>query len=600
MKIKSRLVEHAQGSDEWMQHRAKSLNASELAAAMGISPYMTRTQLIGQKATGLVPEVNAATQRIFDSGHQYEAIARPWAEEIIGEELYQSVLAAEVEGLALSVSFDGQTMAGEINWEHKSLNETLRQSLDAGVIPDEYHPQMEQGLMLSGAEKCLFMASNGDRETMRFAWYTSSPELRAKIIPTWKQIQADVAVFVPGVKAAPVVATPVETLPSLNVKVDGTLAIASNLPYFGVALRNFIDKIPAQPSTDQEFAETYAACKALKRAEDALDAAESNALAQLADVDTMRRLVADFKALARATRLQREKLVEQRKESIKGEIVAGGVAALQKYIAELNATIGQPLMPTIQADFGGSIKGLRTVDSIQNAANTALARSKIEATGIADRIKANLATLAAHADKSALFPDVPSLALKQPDDLAAMITARISTHEANEAARKALEAQEQAAREAKDAQDRAWREAEQARQEVPESKPAETLDADIRDALAQVMGSTPALIQQPATLDVMHAIGNGIMYGQVVVSTIPKEETGEMVRLGEINARISPLSITADGLAQLGFLPATTEKSAKLYLESQIPAIYDELITVLRRAAYARVASAKTQNRSKA
>ena len=33
---------------------------------------------------------------------------------------------------------------------------------------------MEQGLLLTGAEKCLFMASNGDRETMRYAWYESS------------------------------------------------------------------------------------------------------------------------------------------------------------------------------------------------------------------------------------------------------------------------------------------------------------------------------------------------------------------------------------------------------------------------------------------
>lgn len=581
MNIKSKIVEHAQGSEAWLKHRAKSLNASELSAAMGISSYMTRSELIAQKATGIAPEVDAQLQRIFDAGHEAEAKARPWAEEIIGEELYPCVLAAEVEGMTLSASFDGQTMIGDTNWEHKSLNEKLRQSLDAGVIPDEYHPQMEQGLMLSGATRCLFMASNGERETMRFAWYASNPELRAKIIPTWKQIQADVAAFVPGVKAAPVVATPVETLPSVSVKVDGTLAIVSNLPDFGAALRNFIDKIPTQPSTDQEFAETEAACKALKKAEEALDAAESNALAQLADVDTMRRLVADFKALARATRLQREKLVAQRKESIKGEIVAGGVAALQKYIAELSATIGKPLMPTIQADFGGSIKGLRTVDSIQNAVDTELARAKIEATGIADRIKANLATLAEHADKSALFPDVQALVLKQPDDLAAMITARISTHEANEAARKAREAEQQAeliAQQAREAQAKAEREAAAA-------KPATVLADDPRDALAQVMASGPVLVQQPASLDEMHQIGEGIR-------NWPEADTGAMIKLGEINERLKPLSITADGLKSLGFEHVATDRASKLYRESDFPKICDSLIKLITMAKHPQLATA--------
>jgi predicted phage-related endonuclease len=62
---------------------------------------------------------------------------------------------------------------------------------------------MEQGLMLSGASRCLFMASNGTRESMRFAWYESNPELRAKIIPTWRQFMADVAAYVPTEAAEP-------------------------------------------------------------------------------------------------------------------------------------------------------------------------------------------------------------------------------------------------------------------------------------------------------------------------------------------------------------------------------------------------------------
>src|SRR5699024_6687989 len=105
----------------------------------------------------------------FDKGHEYEAIARPWAEGIIGEDLYPVVLSHEIEGLPLSASLDGLTMADEIAFEHKTLNQELATSLDEGVIPEHHRAQMEQQLLVSGAERCLFMASKGDRETMRHA-----------------------------------------------------------------------------------------------------------------------------------------------------------------------------------------------------------------------------------------------------------------------------------------------------------------------------------------------------------------------------------------------------------------------------------------------
>lgn len=129
MSIKATIIEHAQGSEAWLQHRAKSLNASDLAAAMGVSKYMTRAELIERIATGIVPEIDAATQRRFNKGHEVEAAARPLAEEIIGESLYPVVLAADVDGLHLSASLDGQDLLGEVTWEHKQANAELILSL---------------------------------------------------------------------------------------------------------------------------------------------------------------------------------------------------------------------------------------------------------------------------------------------------------------------------------------------------------------------------------------------------------------------------------------------------------------------------------------
>ena len=54
------------------------------------------------------------------------------------------------------------------------------------------------------------------------------------------------------------------------------------------------------------------------------------------------------------------------------------------------------------------------------------------------------------------------------------------------------------------------------------------------------------------------------------------------LKLGEINARIAPLSIDAAGLARLGFSPAATDKSAKLYREADFGPMVDSIVAHLR------------------
>jgi len=61
-------------------------------------------------------------------------------------------------------------------------------------------------------------------------------------------------------------------------------------------------------------------------------------------------------------------------------------------------------------------------------------------------------------------------------------------------------------------------------------------------------------------------------------------DTGARVKLGDINASIAPLSITADGLAQLGFAHVATEKAAKLYRTADLPRIYAAMVAHIEAA----------------
>ena len=61
-------------------------------------------------------------------------------------------------------------------------------------------------------------------------------------------------------------------------------------------------------------------------------------------------------------------------------------------------------------------------------------------------------------------------------------------------------------------------------------------------------------------------------------------ETPPTLRLGEINQRIAPLSITAEGMAQLGFEPAGKDRRAVLYHACQWPAMCAAIVLHVQAA----------------
>lgn len=532
--IKAHIVEHLQGSPEWKQHRAKSLNASELAAVMGVSPYQTRAELIAVKATGVAPEISEATQRIFDNGHSYEAAARAMAEEIIGEDLYPVVLAAEVDGLPLSASLDGQTIAGDVTWEHKSANVDLMASLEMGVIPDAYHPQIEQGLMLSGASKCLFMASNGTKEKMRYAWYESNPQLRAMIVPTWKQFQADVAAYVPTEAKPRAAGKTMEALPALVISVSGEVT-QSNLGEFKTHALAVFDGVNRDLVTDQDFADAENAVKWCSDVESRLKAAKDHALSQASSIHSLLSTLDEITDEARKVRLELDKLVKARKEAIKREIVAGGLDAYRAHMKALNEKLGQPLLSNqYEPDFAEAIKGKRTVDSIQNAVDTALANAKTQANMLAERVTVNLETI--KAQNPALFPDYRALVFKEADDLAAIIELRIAAHAAQEREKQALK-------------------------ELQAQRIEQVIAMPDPTAAKVIAAAAVALAQSDSQ------------------KTVQSEK---LIKLGDINQRLG-LPLTTETLVSFGIRHVAHERAAKLYRESDLALLCDALIERIER-----------------
>ena len=446
--MKPTIHSETQGSEEWLAGRRTRLNASELVLAAGINMNgRTRTGLIRQVATGIKEEIDPHQQKRFDDGHRFEALALPLAEQILGRALYPITLSAEVDGLKrrLGVSLDGATDDDDINYEHKGLNQELEAAMEQGIIPDEYHWQMEQGQMLNGARRTLFMASKWDDDDNLIKelhlWYNGNPDLRAKIIPIWKQAEADAEAY-QHVEAAPVAtAAPIKDLPAVVLTVSGALSIETNFEIWGKELQAFIDRLPERVpeklSTDQEFEDCKAAIAAFKKAEAMLDAEEGRVLSMVTDIEEMQRTKKLMRDLSSTTRLILEKRAARRDGEVKMEIVQEGKTALAAHLNSLNKRLATVQMPAIVADFAAAIKGKKLYSSMREAVATLLAQKKIEANEIADLIQINIGSLYETGDYAFLFSDRATLCMKAPDDLALVIKTRIADRKAEEVKREA-------------------------------------------------------------------------------------------------------------------------------------------------------------------
>ncbi len=539
-----------QGSAAWHQHRATARNASDASAMMACSPYKSRTALLKERATGITPEVDAATQARFDRGHAIEEIARPLAEAFIGDDL-SPVIGTTDDGY-LSASFDGLTFCGTIAWECKSWNESKAQVVRDGQIPQADYWQCVQQLAVSNAQKLIYTVTDGTPERTVHATLLQSDIVhdRTALLAGWEQFDKDLAAFDPRAeRPAAVVAEPVESLPAVAVQLQGSLAVVSNLDKFGDSLRSFIARMVPKPATDQEFADAEAECKALKKAEEMLEAAESGALAQISDVEQLRRTVADLRNLARTTRLAREKLVAAEKENRRTALVTGAQQDLDAHVAAWNQRLGANWLPRVAGGFAETIKGLKSLDSMRDKVAVALTNAKHDANQLAARLEANRKHLVQEdGDWIALFADFATVGTKAAEDFQALASLRIGNHKQAEAAR--LEAQrekiraEEAARLEREAVAKAQQDAEQERlriQQQAQREQAEIAKAQQAGTLAAPVAQDLAgLVQDKAVEDVA-----GIDAQQAIAAaqTSAAADDGQTMTLGQLNARMESMGL---------------------------------------------------------
>lgn len=547
-----------QGTPEWHALRSSYFTASEAPAMMGASKYQTRNDLLALKKTGIFPEVTPQQQAIFDRGHATEEMARPLVEEMIGEELYPIVGTSG----NLLASMDGATMLGDTLFEHKLWNATLAAAVLAGELEPHYYWQLEQQLLVSGAERVIFVCSDGTRDNFVHMEYRPVAGRREQLVAGWAQFEEDLGAFEVKEAKVEVIGAAPDQLPALRIEVTG-MVTASNLDAFKAHALEVFGNINTELKTDQDFADAEKTVKWCSEVEDKLKAAKEHALSQTESIDALFKAIDDIAAEARRKRLELDKLVKSRKDSIRTEIVMDSAKALQDHIDQIDATLGGRIrMPKVHANFAEAIKGKRTIDSLNEAADSELARAKIEASRIGDLIRLNIASLnELAANHKFLFHDAQDLVQKANDDLVALIKVRINEHE-------------QAEQKKRDDAELARQQAQQ--QAAQQEQAQQTLPRDDEKPLQQVAQADPAPAATPIT--------------SAAPAAQQAADDGRRIKLGDISATLG-FTLTADFLAALGFEAVAQERSAKLYRASDFEAICTALIHHIQSVRHSKAAA---------
>jgi len=521
-----------QGSAEWHAARARHFCASEAPAMMGVSRHLTRAALLRRKASGFDEEPHPAQERAFRRGHEAEAAARRLAEQELGEELYPATVVAEVEGLPLLASLDGLTLTGDVVWEHKLWRADLAEHIArTGEPPPEHVWQLEHQLLVTGAERAIYCASDGGPEHYVQVEYRSRPERRAQLIAGWRQFAADLAA---AREAPPPAAEPSTTgrapaqLPALVIQVEGRV-VASNLETWRAGALGMIRAFNRRLVTDQDFADAERVVKWAKIAEEQLEAAKRAALAQAADVEALFRTVDDVKSELRSLRLDLEMLIKARKTTIRDQIQREALSTVTDWLRAEAADLGDyaPRIPSEAAlRIAEEMKGRKTVATLREAAQGAAARLRAELSVQIAQVRAGLERarrLEREVGGSHLWPDLRDLLARgiDPDHLEAVLRQRV----------------------------------------------ADARGADTRAA----MEAAPA---QAATAQ-----------AELTLAKADRTEVQatDVITIQEIARRIQPLAITPHGLAQLGVEPLTTYPDPVTYSVDAWPLIVDVMINHLHR-----------------
>lgn len=462
------------GSDPWLQHRRQTLNGSEAPIAMGVHGKRSRRELL--EVTAGIAEPAKLFQRILDDGHKIEAALRPVVETLLGGPVEPACVSAAAEGLTrrLSASLDGFVPELGMVWECKSLNKEIRGLAEEGDFPLHVKVQMEQGMMLTGARKGLFSAGelNDDGGLVEGSEihidYRSDPELRARIIESWRLFEQDVDRVLVGdveisvspsssvsVREAPDTPEIVLDLVASSGGKGGPVSVRHNLGQVLSLVVEEAETFPDTFETDDDMACGRSLVSWCEDIENRCEDGHDRLLSGMSDVQDALDELGRIKDAAAKARIKLKKDLDASAARRKADIVRQACGAFEAYTDGYTDNLGgfalematKAISEFAHARvFEGALKGKRALKPMAEAVEHELVALKLN---VRERIDAVVRSAKLFDNVEApllnqLFLDRKKMVLEMdPQAVEEVIELRISRHEAEVERRAAQKAAEQ-------------------------------------------------------------------------------------------------------------------------------------------------------------
>lgn len=166
--LQARALQFPQRSPEWLEHKAKIISSSEVAAALQSNPYETRISLLHRKCSPAASiEVQTTESMIW--GEQFEPVAKQIYEQLNGTHIFDVGLIIHQKFNWLGASPDGLLMSKRLI----EIKCPKHRKIVKDKIPVYYWIQMQIQMEVCNADACHFFQCSFEQSDKPFENETS-------------------------------------------------------------------------------------------------------------------------------------------------------------------------------------------------------------------------------------------------------------------------------------------------------------------------------------------------------------------------------------------------------------------------------------------
>lgn len=390
MQNKMQVVHAEYFGEAHIKLRMQHICASEAPVIMGDSKFMSRAQLLRLKKSGVQRDVNEWTQKIFDQGHHSEFECRPKMEKICDFDLFPISGRRDLDGVPIFASFDGINFPlNSVHWEHKQFNEDKYNCIlggDISSLPDTW--QLEFQMLVNGNNDCFYSCGN-DPEKFSHIIYEYNNEKRQKLVEAikifWDEVQnpeVEGEFYENNEKKS------IESLPSIQISTHAVVS-RSNLFDYEQAAINFIESLRSDLETDEDFALGESALRLMKDQREALKTAKHSIIKSSADIEAAVNKIEWLDSQFKNKITFYKSAIDQKKEKIKHCAIMSRKRDFEEYVLNKHKEISGYKVIYF-CDLSSAIKNKKTMVSINNALDSALANAKSEYMILFNKVKSNI------------------------------------------------------------------------------------------------------------------------------------------------------------------------------------------------------------------